>query len=253
MIELLKNTDPAKGTARFLVRGSIYMPIAQAAILRTRYNDYPERYSLTPGFPRAGRRGASRPPAAQGVQPPQSGAPGLAPLPGAPPSLPEPDIYPPPRDRGAEAPPINVNPSMPQPPAGAPYSGLCQYPEGDTFAIGANSGLAAGQTHTLTSPLILRPFVIVHVNWWSGAGNNADWEMRIWAAQNTDAPASITGTGVNIIQMANQTGKVDPNSHSLHAYPNKYFTNPPWALKVSAVNGTAGVVDHGAVFDIVYL
>jgi hypothetical protein len=209
------------GARRFLVERNGRLTVEQHSLLRPRYNEYPERVSLVEGFPAPGRRGPSRPAAAQGE--------------GAAPSIPSGVYYPVPVERDAGEVDIGgALPSSNSPQASAAQ--VCAGGGGTHIQIGID--LATGSSQVNVSQRIDRPFKITYVEHYSDAAVSAKTQFRLKVAGDNSTTGGLAATGVNLDEF-NQGGDDFLGDGQVHrSYPNKIVTNVPAYIKFCHDNQT---------------
>jgi len=205
------------GSERLIVRGRQYLPLAQAALLRPHYNDYPERFPVNTPYPAPGRRGPSRPKADQTSYPvPSPGSGG--------------NTYPPSRTRDERESSAPVLPS-----------GLEQ---GESFFN--SPGVVTGTDRIILIGRAYAPFVITHVEYWGAntspnAGDGIGLKILADVAGSTsgdfdtvsgDVFEFINSQSSNILEPFNVVMQHWPNIF----YPQAAFIKAAWRNTIAAGN-----------------
>lgn len=220
------------GARRFLVRGSIYAPEPGPSLLRPRYNEYPERYTLNPEFPFPGKRGGSRPrvdDAARVVSPRDPN------FPAARPRVDEVSLGRLPVGTSPEASAVNKC-------AG----------EGGTFFTRSASVLTTVTT-VLVSDAIQRPFLLRHAQGFAGADLTAGSGIIIKIAVDQNTAGGQATSGTNIEGLGITSATFAAVGVALDIYPEVRWTITPAFLKFIFFNLSAGTLFFYTAADIVFL
>jgi hypothetical protein len=244
MIEETPKRAPGVGQARFLVRGSNYLSLARARVLRPFYDEYPERVALDVGFPQPGRRGPSvAPKATGGVGASAGGAGGAVILPSS--------LYPTarPRDGGDNLPVSGSLPSPVSPEASSTRA--CAGEGGTVISLGATT--VAGTTDVVVSQPINRPFVLRHVMVKNDLTAVVAWSMRIKLADDADTSGGVATSGVVLQDYSPSLTIFSGLTGFFELFPNKIVSATPKFIKVVLVNGDVANHLWQAFFSIEYL
>jgi hypothetical protein len=174
------------------------MSDAEAALLRSSYNEYPERTAWDVRFPAAGRRGGSRP----ALQ--QDGAPvGVGGSTEANGPAPEPPIYSPypvPRPVDVRGPLTGIAAINAREAPGAQGAFDPCIGEGDSWVQSAS--IVNSAEGNRSSRRIARPFVITHLQYWGENGvpaSTVNVRMKLFVSRDNDQVSSwdaVRGTDV---------------------------------------------------------
>lgn len=235
MIEEKKDNRAGYGQARFVIHGRGFLELERAAVLRPRYNEYPERFPLDPQFPEPGRRGASRPPTV--TRGAVGGGDGELPVVGRM----VPPIYPEPRPRGDGG--IVTNPLNPAP---ATLNG-CDFGGGD-FVFSERQAVAAGTDVGFVTSFTTGPIRVTQVGYWaSPAGPLTTVRSKVLVSDENDVTGVYSSSGLSVTAQDIQFGDFLPFSTRIDVYPQKIFNFSRLCFKFLFRNNTAGAVDFATV------
>jgi hypothetical protein len=241
MIEETPKRAPGYGSARFLIRGSNYLSLARARVLRPRYDEYPERVALDVGFPQPGRRGPSSAPKVTGGQG-AGGSPAIAPI----------SIYPAVRDRSTT--PLASVGSV----DGSGAGGVGCLDEGDTCI--SSPSLNAGASRVIPTNRIARPFVITHFQYWSEQTTPTQVlqiALVIKISDDNDTSGGLDTSGINIMQMGANIAAggniLEPFNVVQTHYPNAIITDRGKLIKFAWRNNSGGALKCYAIVSIKFI
>lgn len=216
------------GQERLIVRGSNFLPLERAALLRQSYNEYPERWPLVEGFPRPGQRGGSRPPSSSGGGEGGEGSSSLYVPPGA-------SVFPPSRLRPEQAAPPQAAYGAQPIPGGSPF---CDLGSGGTFST--SDTLANGTSTIVVPPKFPFPFVITFVEAWSSiAATGANIQVKVSENDDSSGGTSVPGTAILIPPGVADNAVIAVSNAGAQYWPFYIVSQPNWFLKL-VMNNTSG-------------
>jgi hypothetical protein len=235
LISEIKNARAGYGQARFIIRGSSFLPLDRAAILRPAYDEYPERYPLEPEYPQAGRRSGSRPPATR-VAGAGAGAGGPEDLVRVPPG----SIYPMEQIR-TELPIGLISGGI----AGAASSGGQCVEVGDTLRNSPQVP-ATGGIRSFSTRRIPRPFVITHLQYWGSntvPSSVTDLGLTIFIADDGNVSLTALVSSGRPLDFWEGGPTLEPFSVVTTHYPNLVISEAGKFIKMQWVNNNAAALE----------
>jgi hypothetical protein len=231
----------AIGVDRDVVRGQRFLDLSVARGLRTKYDEYPERYPFNPMFPQPGRRGPSPVKAVQNA-PAAGGAGGEAVAAGGSPVVaPVVDVYPLPRarpgaDLGFDA---GGSPLVDLGQGGAGVN-CCPTPEG--IHIQFATAILTGVTDLRATVALARPFVIKYVEFFSDTTEVSSSRGTLRVDTSGDVSAGAVNQGAQLDEGAIGLADFGLLAGRSYSFPDKHVHAVPRFLKFATVNGSGGTV-----------